>query len=469
MNTKIKGKIYRNFGITLINLIVTIVILIILAGITISTIIGDNGIIKNSKKAKEQTEISEEKKIIDRATVESMGINKKGELIENELQEQLDKITNSGKTEVTVTGDKFEILFKESSRYYEVDKDGNIIDQGKIVVDKSPGDITKDENGKDLKGDESEPYEIWCIEDLIDWSNNYKKYLNSKIVLCQTLDFDFKFSYSNGIMLGCNSVEELKEKLTNISGNGFTPIEDFSGTFDGQYHKIEHIYINKEENAGFFICTTNSTIKNLVVDGNILGSLLVGGIISHSYGSTTVENCGINIKIKNGSSNSETRSGGVIGLAENSTKIVNTYNLGDVDGGNYVGGIVGQFYNSPSSEIINCYNKGNIKNSSYVQGGITGWWSGTVLKNCYNTGNTNEGNSRFKSAIAPYTQNSASINNSYYLYGTGNSQYNIISKTKNEMTAITFVELLGNESWKQDDLNINDGYPILIWQNQMVY
>ena len=39
-----------------------------------------------------------------------------------------------------------------------------------IIEDKSPGDITKDENGNSLKGDEGEPYEIWCIEDLVAFS-----------------------------------------------------------------------------------------------------------------------------------------------------------------------------------------------------------------------------------------------------------------------------------------------------------
>lgn len=42
---------FSNKGITLISLVVTIIVLIILAGISISLILGDNGIIKNAKKA----------------------------------------------------------------------------------------------------------------------------------------------------------------------------------------------------------------------------------------------------------------------------------------------------------------------------------------------------------------------------------------------------------------------------------
>ena len=150
-----KGKMHEKSGITLITLAVTIIILLILAGITIATITSDNGIIKNANDAKEQTEIAEEKEIVDRATIQAMGNNKRGNLVEDELQEQLDKITDSGKTEVSDNGEDFEIVFVDSNRYYNVDKDGNIVEEGKIVIDKSPGDIMKDENGNNLKGDES--------------------------------------------------------------------------------------------------------------------------------------------------------------------------------------------------------------------------------------------------------------------------------------------------------------------------
>ena len=48
-------------GITLIALVVTIIVLIILAGVSISMIVGENGIITQAKTAKEETEIAAEK------------------------------------------------------------------------------------------------------------------------------------------------------------------------------------------------------------------------------------------------------------------------------------------------------------------------------------------------------------------------------------------------------------------------
>ena len=57
-----KSKIsnFNNKGITLISLVITIIVLIILATISIGTLGGENGLIKKSKYAKEQTEISQE-------------------------------------------------------------------------------------------------------------------------------------------------------------------------------------------------------------------------------------------------------------------------------------------------------------------------------------------------------------------------------------------------------------------------
>lgn len=52
--------IKKEKGITLIALVVTIIVLIILAGVSISLIVGENGIINMAKKAQEDTKIAEQ-------------------------------------------------------------------------------------------------------------------------------------------------------------------------------------------------------------------------------------------------------------------------------------------------------------------------------------------------------------------------------------------------------------------------
>ena len=117
----------KNKGITLIALVVTIIVLIILASISIGTLTGKNGIIGQSKDAKEQTEIAEEKEVVSLATVKAMEKDRFGNVTRENLQEALDELTGEGETKVT--GDTiFTILFIESEREYEVNSAGEFVE-----------------------------------------------------------------------------------------------------------------------------------------------------------------------------------------------------------------------------------------------------------------------------------------------------------------------------------------------------
>ena len=54
----------NNKGITLIALVVTIIVLLILAGVSIAMLTGDNGILKNAKKADKDTAVANAKESI---------------------------------------------------------------------------------------------------------------------------------------------------------------------------------------------------------------------------------------------------------------------------------------------------------------------------------------------------------------------------------------------------------------------
>ena len=56
-----KGSINKNCGITLISLVVTIIILLILGGIAIATLTGENGLFARAKQAKENYSVSSAK------------------------------------------------------------------------------------------------------------------------------------------------------------------------------------------------------------------------------------------------------------------------------------------------------------------------------------------------------------------------------------------------------------------------
>ena len=126
-----KGKMRKKSGITLISLVVTIIILLILAGITIATITSDNGIIKNANDAKEQTKIAEEKEILECATIIAMGKDKYGNIESENLNTEL---KNLGAMNYVV-GEKIDnaipVIFEDKRKYF-VDSEGNIIEAAKI-------------------------------------------------------------------------------------------------------------------------------------------------------------------------------------------------------------------------------------------------------------------------------------------------------------------------------------------------
>ena len=62
----------ENAGITLIALIVTIVILLILAGVTLNLVLGDNGIISKAKEAKEKTIAAQQKESLELSYIDAI-------------------------------------------------------------------------------------------------------------------------------------------------------------------------------------------------------------------------------------------------------------------------------------------------------------------------------------------------------------------------------------------------------------
>ena len=121
-------------GITLIALVVTIVVLLILAGVSIQMLAGEDGIIKRGGEAKEETVIGQEKEQIEMAYVSAAINNLSGSITEDNLRTELDKILddtgkeeNIKKTKVKTNNDKtLNVLFKETSHNYNVDNKGKV-------------------------------------------------------------------------------------------------------------------------------------------------------------------------------------------------------------------------------------------------------------------------------------------------------------------------------------------------------
>ena len=84
--------IKRENGITLIALVITIIVLLILAGVSIAMLTGENGILTQATNAKEETIEAEDKEkiqiAINEAQISNNGYQK---LTEENLQKEIDE------------------------------------------------------------------------------------------------------------------------------------------------------------------------------------------------------------------------------------------------------------------------------------------------------------------------------------------------------------------------------------------
>lgn len=282
-------------------------------------------------EAKEQAEIDEEKEIVETSTIQAMGKNKFGNIEQSELQAFLDSNAGEGKTETIDGEDTLVVKFIESSRYYEVDSNGNVSEPVEIVVDNYAGDLTK---GGRCDGSEEKPFEINCIEDLVAFSimtnggNSELGLISSNfngkyVVLTRTLDFNSIISYSDfttikyGDLNTDGTIENIKIELTkkNEVCIGFTPMKIFLGTFNGNNCEIKNIYENKYgiaglfENLGYGAKISNLTISGNItsIDGQAAGLVGNAGNRSFTLGEVIIENCTNKANI-----NANTYAGGIL-------------------------------------------------------------------------------------------------------------------------------------------------------------
>ena len=101
-----KQKLKNERGITLVALVITIIVLLILAGVTLSMVMGDSGIFGKANSAKEKTQLSNAEETIKLAVLENKVKSVSGDaaLTNDQLKEEIaKKLTEQG---YTVSGSK---------------------------------------------------------------------------------------------------------------------------------------------------------------------------------------------------------------------------------------------------------------------------------------------------------------------------------------------------------------------------
>lgn len=489
-------------GITLIALVVTIVVLLILAGVSISMLTGNNGIITQAQNAKKETEEAEEKEKIQLAVLDA--ISKNDDLTEENLQKEIDDEFGSGETKVYENGrEDFSVIFQNKDTNYRIE-DGEVTKIDIAFKIKNKGDL----------------------QEFMEEVNDGNSFKDQYVYLLEDIDLE-------------NEEWGVIGSYTDDSTN-----KPFAGIFEGNNNTISNININKsgEENIGLFSYNLG-TIRDLKIEGgSITGLQRVGGIVSINKG--TIENChnngttiiitstsggggiaagnrgGIIIYCSNKSNIIASQAGyvgGIAGGVQKNSEISNCFNIGNIEGGYNVGGIAGS--TEENTQIKCCYNAGNIVGTDVREsegntntGGIVGLLRGNInscynagtingissiggivgqtgvstdtndieISNCYNVGKVeNQGWADIGNIIGgAYGNRKIILKNNYFsreisnIDGVGaigeNAQIEVnetIAKDLNYMKTNNFVKDLNkDEEVYTLGNNLNEGYPVLKWQ-----
>ena len=141
----------ENSGITLIALVISVIVLLILSGISISMISGENGILKQAGNARTQTDIAGEKEILQTSALAAISKEKYGDLTKEKLDDELNKYSEIQSTEQVDNG--IVVTFK-SNRVYIVNFSGDVSRYYDIAIDNlvvKDGDNVLAENCKSVQ------------------------------------------------------------------------------------------------------------------------------------------------------------------------------------------------------------------------------------------------------------------------------------------------------------------------------
>ena len=125
-------------GITLIALVITIIVLLILAGVSIAMLTGQKGILTQANNAKNATELASAKEKVELAVIGAISQTRDGTLTVGKLRTEL---ANYGGT---VEGDTFPVTATVDGKSFTVDANGNVAVSGSST---DPNPPAPTENG----------------------------------------------------------------------------------------------------------------------------------------------------------------------------------------------------------------------------------------------------------------------------------------------------------------------------------
>ncbi len=288
------------------------------------------------------------------------------------------------------------------------------------------------------EGTEDNPYEIATLCDL-KWLSMHNSVWDKYFI--QTANINASTTKNWNIGNHDNDTGTPNEAM-GFSPIGEKPVNNFSGSYNGQGHVIDSLYINR-------------TKTNYI---GLFGYMSFGASID-SLGVTNVDITGY------------ATVGSLAGESQYSCEINNCFSTGNISNNHmYLGGLVGINY---ESSINNCYSQVNANsNYSYV-GGLVGYNAGSINK-CYSSGSV-DGNS-YPGGLIGSGNGSGTVSNSFWDTETsgqtvsdGGTGLNTTQMQEMCAYADSTWDFMMEDINGTDDIwglnaNENEGYPFLSWQ-----
>jgi len=144
----VKGSFKEKKGITLIALVITIIVLLILAGVSIAMLTGQKGILTQANNAKNATELASAKEKVELAVIGAISQTRDGTLKVGNLRTEL---ANYGGT---IEGEAFLVTATVDGKSFAVDGNGNVVSTENGTLGTVTGSETKNTIVKDSLGNQ---------------------------------------------------------------------------------------------------------------------------------------------------------------------------------------------------------------------------------------------------------------------------------------------------------------------------
>lgn len=283
------------------------------------------------------------------------------------------------------------------------------------IVNYETGDVIN-VNGIKYKGKR-----YHSISDLVAIENGNPIPSDNVIIISNASDLNKIRQYPNGYFKLSANIDMSEY----TAGEGWLPIPDFDGVFDGRGYTISNLNINRptQLNIGLFgNVKSNAKISNVTFDNvSIVGGENTGALAGYCSGTIN------NVHILSGNVTGYRRSTGAIAGAYGISKMSNCTVQANVDGDSEVGGVIGTLYSGVISRVS--FN-GKVTGTSDAGGfsGLVRVSSGaTEINECmtYSSVNGKSNLGGFIGEIEMTTDNSIHIKNSYAVGSIETGEENI--------------------------------------------